>query len=52
VRYIWHCEVGQSFDPKIRLQEAVHLILERIRKLGSARQVLLSLSAVGDDFPH
>lgn len=51
VGYIWHREVGLGFDPDVRLQEAVHLIFERFRKLGSARQVLLSLAAEGVHFP-
>ncbi|RZL91826.1 MAG: resolvase [Variovorax sp.] len=52
VGYIWHREVGLGFDPDVRLQEAVHLIFERFRKLGSARQVLLSLAADGVQFPR
>ncbi len=52
VGYIWHREVGLGFDPDVRLQEAVHLIFERFRKLGSARQVLLSLAADGVHFPR
>ncbi|WP_221885736.1 recombinase family protein, partial [Variovorax sp. MHTC-1] len=52
VGYIWHREVGLGFDPDARLQEAVHLIFERFRKLGSARQVLLSLAADGVHFPR
>ncbi len=52
VGYIWHREVGLGFDPDVRLQEAIHLIFERFRKLSSARQVLLSLAADGVHFPR
>jgi DNA invertase Pin-like site-specific DNA recombinase len=52
VGYVWHREVGLGFDPDARLQEAIRLIFERFRKLGSARQVLLSLSADGMHFPR
>src|SRR5471032_2111085 len=44
VGYIWHREIGLGFDPDARLQEAIQLIFARFRKLGSARQVLLSLT--------
>lgn len=52
VGYVWHREVGLGFDPDARLQEAIRLIFERFRKLGSARQVLLSLAADGVHFPR
>lgn len=52
VGYIWHREVGLGFDPDARLQQAIRLIFERFRKLGSARQVLLSLAADGMHFPR
>lgn len=52
VGYVWHREVGLGFDPDARLQEAIRLIFERVRKLGSARQVLLSLAADGVHFPR
>ncbi len=52
VGYIWHREVGLGFDPDARLQQAIRLIFERFRKLGSARQVLLSLAADGVHFPR
>lgn len=52
VGYIWHREIGLGFDPDMRLQEAIRLIFERFRKLGSARQVLLSLAADEVHFPR
>jgi len=52
VGYVWHREVGLGFDPDARLQEAIRLIFERFRKLGSARQVLLSLAADDVHFPR
>jgi DNA invertase Pin-like site-specific DNA recombinase len=52
IGYIWHREIGLGFDPDMRLQEAIRLIFERFRKLGSARQVLLSLAADGMHFPR
>src|SRR5213593_4923571 len=45
VGYVWNREHGLGFDPDLRLQEAIRLIFARFRKLGSARQVLLSMSA-------
>ena len=38
--------------PDLRLQEAIRLIFARFRELGSARQVLLSLTADGLHFPR
>ena len=52
IGYIWHREVGLGFDPDLRLQETIRLIFERFRKLGSARQVMLSLAAEGVQFPR
>src|SRR5215217_5775725 len=52
VGYLWHREVGLGFDPDLRLQEAIRLIFARFRELGSARQVLLSLTADGLHFPR
>jgi excisionase family DNA binding protein len=52
IGYIWHREIGLGFDPDLRLQEAIRLIFERFRKLGSARQVLLSLAADEVHFPR
>ena len=39
-------------DPDIRLQETIRLIFERFRKLGSARQVMLSLATEQVHFPR
>ena len=52
IGYIWHREIGLGFDPDMRLQETIRLIFERFRKLGSGRQVLLSLAADGAHFPR
>ena len=50
--YTWHREAGLGLDPDLRVQEAVRLIFARFRELGSARQVLLRLSAEGLHFPR
>ena len=42
IGYIWHREVGLGFVPDLRIQKVIGLIFERFRRLGSARQVLLS----------
>jgi excisionase family DNA binding protein len=52
IGYLWHREIGLGFDPDLRLQEAIRLIFGRFRKLGSARQVLLSMSADQLHFPR
>jgi len=52
VGYLWHREAGLGFDPDLRLQEAIRLIFARFRKLGSARQVLLSMTAEQMHFPR
>jgi DNA invertase Pin-like site-specific DNA recombinase len=52
IGYIWHRETGLGFDPDLRVQEAIRLILARFRQLGSARQVLLSLAAEQMHFPR
>jgi excisionase family DNA binding protein len=52
VGYVWHRESGPTFDPDVRLQEAIRLIYARFRQLGSARQVLLSLTAEHMHFPR
>jgi excisionase family DNA binding protein len=52
IGYVWHREIGLGFDPDMRLQETIQLIFERFRKLGSARQVLLSLAADEVHFPR
>ena len=50
--YAWHREAGLGLDPDLRVQEAVRMIFARFRELGSARQVLLRLSAEGLHFPR
>ena len=52
IGYIWHREMGLDFDPDLRLQEAIHQIFARFRKPGSARQVLLSMTADQVHFPR
>jgi DNA invertase Pin-like site-specific DNA recombinase len=52
VGYLWHRESGPVFDPDVRLQEAIRLIFARFRQLGTARQVLLSLTAEKMHFPR
>jgi DNA invertase Pin-like site-specific DNA recombinase len=52
VGYVWHREHGLGFDPDLRLREAIGQVFERFRLLGSARQVLLSLTADGLCFPR
>src|ERR1700747_2628000 len=44
--------MGFDFDPDLRLQEAIHQIFARFRKLGSARQVFLSMRADQVHFPR
>jgi len=50
--YIWHREYGLGLDPDLRLQQAIRLVFERFRLLGSARQTHLSLAAEGLVFPR
>lgn len=50
--YVWHREAGLGLDPDIRLQEVIHLIFTRFHELGSARQVLLSMTADQIHFPR
>lgn len=52
IGYVWHREIGLGLDPDRRLQEVIRLIFERFRQLGSARQVLLSMSADHIHFPR
>jgi hypothetical protein len=52
IGYIWHREIGLGFDPDLRIQEVVRLILARFRQLGSARQVFLSMLAEQVHFPR
>ena len=50
--YIWHREAGLGLDPDLRLQEVIRLIFARFGELGSARQVLLSMTADQIHFPR
>jgi excisionase family DNA binding protein len=52
IGYLWHREIGLGFDPDLRMQEAIRVIFARFRRLGSARQVLLSLAAEQMHFPR
>ena len=52
IGYVWHREIGLGFDPDLRLQEVIRLIFARFRKLGSARQVMISLTADQVHFPR
>jgi excisionase family DNA binding protein len=52
IGYLWHREYGLGFDPDLRLQQAIRLVFERFRMLGSARQTHLSLAAEGLFFPR
>ena len=42
---------ASDFDPDLRLQQAIRLIFARFRELGSARQVLMALTAEGIHLP-
>ncbi len=52
IGYIWHREIGLGLDPNLRVQEAIRVVFARFRKLSSARQVLLSLTAEQLHFPR
>jgi len=52
VGYIWDKDAGVMFDPDLRLQEVIRQIFARFNELGSARQVLLSMSDEGIHFPR
>jgi excisionase family DNA binding protein len=52
IGYIWHREIGLGLDPNLRVQEAVRVVFARFRQLGSARQVLLSLTTEQMHFPR
>ncbi len=49
--YIWDRETGLALDPDERLQATIREIFERFRRLGSARQVLLSMKEDRFHFP-
>jgi hypothetical protein len=50
--YIWHREAGLGFDPDLRLQDVIRSIFARFNDLGSARQVLLSMTKDQIYFPR
>ncbi len=50
--YAWHRDVGLGLDPDLRMQEVVRLVFARFRECGSARQVLLRMTAEGVHFPR
>src|SRR5215475_7479514 len=52
VGYVWHRETGLGFDPDLRLREVIRSVFVRFRTLGSARQVLLSMTADAVHFPR
>src|SRR5215208_8406407 len=52
IGYAWDRYVGLGLDPDRRVQEVVRLVFQRFRELGSARQVLLRLTAEGLHFPR
>src|SRR5579872_4739686 len=52
IGYIWHRDSDIAFDPDERLREVIRLIFARFHRLGSARQVLLSLAAERMHFPR
>lgn len=52
IGYLWDRDAGVMFDPDLRIQEVVRQIFSRFHELGSARQVLLSMSAEGVHFPR
>ena len=52
IGYLWHREIGLGLDPDLRLQEAIRVIFSRFIQLGSARQVLHSLSREQFYFPR
>ena len=52
IGYVWHAETGLGLDPDRRLQEVIRSVFTRFRSLGSARQVLLSMTADGVHFPR
>jgi DNA invertase Pin-like site-specific DNA recombinase len=52
IGYIWHREIGLGFDPDRRVQEMIRLIFARFRELGSARQLLLSMTRDQVHFPR
>lgn len=52
VGYVWDRDAGLGLDPDMRVQKVVRQIFARFRDLGSARQVLLALTAEQLCFPR
>src|SRR5277367_3130081 len=52
IGFVWHREIGLGLDPDIRLQGVIRLIFARFHELGSARQVLLSMTMDQIHFPR
>lgn len=52
IGYLWHRDTGLGLDPNIRVQEAIRLVFQRFRELGSARQALLALTREEMHFPR
>ncbi|MCF8482933.1 MAG: recombinase family protein [Rhodospirillum sp.] len=52
VGYLWDRDAGLMLDPDRRIQEVIRLIFTRFRDLGSARQVLLSMTEQAVHFPR
>ena len=52
IGYIWHREAGLGFDPDLRVQQTIRQVFAKFRELGSARQVLLTLSEQQFCFPR
>jgi DNA invertase Pin-like site-specific DNA recombinase len=50
--YIWHREAGLGLNPDLRLQDVIRSIFARFHELGSARQVLLSMTKAQIYFPR
>jgi hypothetical protein len=50
--YLWHREVGLGLDPDLRMQEVIRLVFARFSECGSARQVLLGMTADRVHFPR
>ena len=52
IGYAWHREIGLGLEPNLRAQEAICVVLARFGQLGSAQQVLISLTAEQMHFPR
>ena len=49
--FVWNRESGIDFDPDTRLQATIREVFVRFRKLGSVRQVEMSMDRDGFHFP-